>query len=469
MFNRFKNYQMKKITIYLLVLIALTSSCKKVLDVNKDPNNPIDVQESLLLAPVELNVSDQVYAGNASIIVQNFMQTITANQPNPGIWNYQLFNIDLDGDWFNYYVNILNNLKILDTKATADGQANYSAIAKILSAYTLGTATDIWGDIPYSQAFKGNDKLTPVYDKQEDIYKAVQTLLDNGIADIEKNSTTKPAGDDYFYNGDMGKWKRLAYTLKARYYMHLTKAPGYTAATQADLALAALTKGMGSSDDDLKFAYSGAAGSENTISLNFSPVTTYVLNNTYVEGFKSRNDPRLSKIVKPAESTKLYHGRTVGEVTGDLSTYSYPADFYAGANSPNYIFNYEEALFLKAEATFIKSGAAAAQPIYQDAVKLNMAKLSVTTGDANAYVLQRGTLTAGNAVQLIMEEKSVANFFNIENFSDWRRTGYPAITKSNGALSDIPRRLLYPQSEILTNAQPQQSAKLTDRVWWDTL
>jgi hypothetical protein len=82
-------------------------------------------------------------------------------------------------------------------------------------------------------------------------------------------------------------------------------------------------------------------------------------------------------------------------------------------------------------------------------------------------VLQRGTLTAGNAIQRIMEEKSVANFFNIENFSDWRRTGYPAITKSNGALSDIPRRLLYPQSEILTNTQPQQSAKLTDRLWWD--
>ena len=61
----------------------------------------------------------------------------------------------------------------------------------------------------------------------------------------------------------------------------------------------------------------------------------------------------------------------------------------------------------------------------------------------------------------------MANLFNPETFTDWRRTGFPALTKVDGALSEIPRRILYPESEILTNAQPQQSAKLTDRVWWD--
>ncbi|GGH09007.1 SusD/RagB family nutrient-binding outer membrane lipoprotein [Mucilaginibacter phyllosphaerae] len=458
---------MKKIYICFALLLVITGSCKKVLDINNDPNNPNDVQEPLLLAPIELNISDQIYAGNASTIVQNFMQVIAANQPNPGLWNYQLFNIDMDGDWYNFYVNALNNLRILDTKATAKQSYNYAAIAKILSAYTLGTATDIWGDIPYSEALKGSNNLTPTYDKQEDIYKAVQALLDNGIADINKNSITIPGGDDYFYKGDMVKWKKLAYTLKARYYMHLAKAPGYTAAAQADLVLNALNNGMASNDDDLTFKYTGSAGGENTINLTFSPVTTYVLNSTYVNGFKSRNDPRLTKIIKPAASTNLYNGRTIGEVTGDLSTYSYPADFYAGAESPNYIMNFSEALFLKAEALFIKSGAATAQPVYQAAVKSNLAKLAVSDADAATYLSQRGTLTATNAIQLIMEEKSIANFFNIENFTDWRRTGYPAINKVNGALSEIPRRLLYPQSEILTNARPQQSAKLTDRLWWD--
>jgi hypothetical protein len=66
-----------------------------------------------------------------------------------------------------------------------------------------------------------------------------------------------------------------------------------------------------------------------------------------------------------------------------------------------------------------------------------------------------------------MEEKKIADFLSIENFTDWRRTGYPVLQPVLNALSAIPRRLIYPQVEINTNAQPQQSAKLTDRVWWD--
>ena len=66
---------MKRISIYILLMTAaLLSSCKKTLDVNDNPNLPTDVQESLLLAPAELNISDFIYAGNASIIVQYFMQ-----------------------------------------------------------------------------------------------------------------------------------------------------------------------------------------------------------------------------------------------------------------------------------------------------------------------------------------------------------------------------------------------------------
>ena len=66
-----------------------------------------------------------------------------------------------------------------------------------------------------------------------------------------------------------------------------------------------------------------------------------------------------------------------------------------------------------------------------------------------------------------MEEKSVANFLNAENYTDWRRTGFPALTKVKNALSEIPRRVLYPNTEITANPQPQQKAKITDRLWWD--
>lgn len=459
---------MKRFSIYtLLVAAILLGSCKKILDVNDNPNLPTDVQESLLLAPAELNISDFVYAGSASTMVQYWMQSTAPNQTNPGFWNYNVFNRDFDGDWFNMYVSILKNLKLLNDKAEANGNYNYAAVAKTLTAYTLAAATDFWGDIPYSQAFKGADNFKPVYDKQEDVYKSIQSLLDNAISDIGKNSLVKPAGEDYYYGGDMDKWKRLAYTLKARYYLHLTKAPGYNAQTQADLALSAIAMGMESDNDDLKFKYTGAAGAESILYTVFNPVSTNLLNQTYVEGFKTRNDPRLTKLVKPAVSTGLYTGRRIGTPPGSLSEYSYPSDFYTGISAPAYLVNYTEAIFIKAEATLIKSGAAVAQPVYQDGIRKHMIKLGVTSADINAYLILRGTLSTGNALQRIMEEKSITNFFNLENYNDWRRTGFPVITAVDGALSAIPRRLLYPETELRTNPQPQQSAKIVDRIWWD--
>src|SRR5213075_3208188 len=136
---------MKRSFIILILSTAMLGGCKKYLDVNKDPNNPVDVQEALILAPSEVNISDNVLGGNAAINIQYFVQTIAPNQENTGNWSYQLFNNYFDGDWTAFYVSGLNNLRILNDKAEASGKSNYAAIAKILSAYVLGTATDLWG------------------------------------------------------------------------------------------------------------------------------------------------------------------------------------------------------------------------------------------------------------------------------------------------------------------------------------
>lgn len=459
---------MKKF-IWLLLLTLGLGSCKKFIDVNNDPNNPIDVQESLLLSPIEVNISSVVSSlGTVPIYVNHFMQNIALNQPVPNTGTYTVLNAEMDGDWSNLYVTCLNNLRILNNKAEADALPNYSGIAKVLTAYCLGTATDVWGDIPYKSALKGSSEFLPVYDKQEEIYASIQSLLDNAIADINKNSGKVPANDDFFYGGDMSKWKKLAYTLKARYFLHLTKAPGRTAAGQADIVLAALQNGMVSNDDDLKFSYKGAAGQENPYYQLFLPISTVVLSSNLVDTLVARNDPRLSKLVSPAKQTGLYNGRGIGSVNvGSLEEYSLCGSTYADAASTHFIINYSEALFIKAEATLIKSGFAAAQNIYTDAVKSHMKKLGISINGVNDYLTRRGTLTTANALQWIIEEKNIADYLSLENFNDWRRTGFPVLKKVPNAASDIPRRMLYPQVEILSNPQPQQTAKLTDRVWWD--
>jgi hypothetical protein len=467
-------------TVLIVFCIAHLTACKKFTDVNTDPNNPLSVQEALILAPVELNISSvltggagtgTLTSGYSAVLVNHYMQNVALNQPVPNEGTYLLYNTTVNDSWKNIYVACLNNLKMMNEKATANGNYNYSGIAKILTAFCLGIATDYWGDIPYTEAFAGISKLQPAYDSQESIYKAIQQLFDDGIADINKNALIKPGGDDYFYGGDMDQWKRLAYTLKARYYMHLTKAPGYTALAQANLALTALQNGMLGNSDDVIMTYGGGAGAQNPWNVNFLEVSTLVLSSACVDTLVTRNDPRLPKMIAKAKETGLYNGRPIGSVniSGSLYIYSLPGSAYGASNSPVYVFNYSEALFLKAEATLIKSGFAAAQPIYQDAISSHMTKLGISSGDINNYLASRGTLTATNALRLIMEEKKIANFLSIENFNDWRRTGYPLLTKVPNALSnmDIPRRLIYPEVEILSNPQAAQTAKLTDRVWWD--
>lgn len=463
---------MKKSLLFILPLTALLGAgCKKFVDVNKDPNNPINVQEKVLLAPIEFNIAYGVGAGgegDAATYTNHLMQTVAYNQPVPNYGTYYFLNSNMDATWTTIYTTCLQNLKILQQKAVANSNNSYAAIAEVLTAYCLGVATDLWGDVPYSSALTGSGNLTPVYDKQEDVYKTIQSLLDQAITDMGKTPGLKPGSDDYYYAGDMTKWKKLAYTLKARYYMHLTKAPGYTAATQANLALTALQNGLAGNDDDMKFVYPGGSTSQNRWYQNMLPGTTLVASSAIVDTLVKRNDPRLPYMIAPAKNTGLYTGRVIGTPgIGTLNNYSLIGSAYASVNAPQYIVPYTEALFLKAEATLITSGAAAAQPIYQAAITAHMSKLGIGAAAINNYLSARGTLTAANALEMIMQEKKIADFLSIENFNDWRRTGYPVLTPVLNALSAIPRRLLYPQVEINTNVQPQQSAKLTDRVWWD--
>ncbi len=474
----------------LTAVMFAAAGCKKYLDVNKDPNNPTDVPENLLLPPLITDIGVTVAGGSFSVqntsgialINAYWMQQLSLNQPLPQFESYKFTTGDAEYTWGEVYINILQNLKRLRDYAEANGNHSYGVIGKILTAYTLGVTTDMWGDVPYSQAFEGSK---PTYDKQEDIYKTIQTLLDDAIAENKlERGVLKPGADDFLYGGNMAKWEKFAYALKARHYIHLTKAPGHTAAAQADLALAALQNAFtGTSDEATLNIFSEDAGKQNPWFKNTEVGAGGVVLGATLTSFLIANaDPRLPVIANQG-SQNTYLGRvSTSEVVPDVTIYSTLSDFFGGANpdgttagaaAPIALLSYSELEFIKAEATFIKSGAAAAQPIYQQAIKNNMAKLGIDINGASvtSYLAARGTLTGGNAIQRIMEEKSIANLLSVENFNDWRRTGFPAlkvVAKPEAGISTIPRKYQYSQQEVSTNPQPENTnTKITDRVWWD--
>jgi hypothetical protein len=474
---------MKKIFLLIggIALLAGTG-CKKFVDVNTDPNHPVTVQEKILLAPIEFNIAHGIDAGGSvtgtttqdgegdvATYTNHFTQMICYNQVALNYGTYKFVNTDMNLTWGTIYNNALENLKVLTQESQTNGNYNYTAIAEILTAFTLGFTTDLWGDIPYSKALNGSKNFMPAYDSQASIYDSVQALLDRGIADIGKNAGLPVGADDYFYNGKMANWKKLAYSLKARYYMHLTKAPGHDAVTQSNLALTALQNGMTSTADEWKFAYPGGATSQNAWYTIMLPLSTLVASTAIVDTLVKRSDPRLPFLISKAPNTGLYTGRAIGTPTiGTLKDYSSIGAFYAGVASTQFLMPYTEVQFIQAEASLRVTGVAAAQPFYTAAITTHMTKLGVAPTDLTTYLAARGTLAAGNALELIMQEKKIADFLSAENYVDWRRTGFPTLTiVPNAQVSAIPRRLIYPQSEINANPQPQQSAALTDRVWWD--
>ena len=465
-----------------MTVLFSANSCKKYLDVNKDPNNPTEASENLLLPPLITDIATTVAGGSFSNantsgvaeINSYWMQQLSLNQPLPQFENYKFSSADAEYTWGEMYINIMQNLKRLGDAAKAHDNHSYGVISKVLTAYTLGVTTDMWGDVPFSKAFEG---AQPTYDKQEDIYKTLETMLDGAIAENQLTpGNLAPGTDDFLYQGDMTKWEKFAYALKARNYIHLTKAPGHTAAAQATLALTALAQAFtGTGDEAVATFYNNTTNHENPWFKNTElGQGGVVLGKTIVDALIARADPRLPVIANKG-SLNTYLGReNTSDVVPDVTVFSTVADYYAGAAAPLAILPYSELEFIKAEATFIVSGAAAAESIYQQAIKDNMEKLGldITGAAVTDYITARGTLTTANALQRIMEEKSIADFLSVENFNDWRRTGFPNLTivaKPQAGITSIPRKYMYSQQEISTNPQPENTnAKITDRVWWDT-
>lgn len=470
---------------YITILLAVVSitgmGCKKFLDINKDPNNPLSVSEGLILSPAEITISTNIVGGFNGTTTGYWMQQLSLNQPSPNAETYRILPSDVDNTWsFYVYPNTLNNLNNMINQAESAGHNQYAAIGKTLTAYTLAITTDVWGDIPYSQAFQVKTNLKPSYDSQEAIYESIQGLLDSAIYYSNQTpSAVAPGSDDYIYGGDMDKWRKFMYMLKARYYLRLTKAPGHTATAQADLALAALQNAFESNDDNATVSYPGTPGGENPWYENTLPgAGGVVLGESFINSLLATNDPRLP-IIATEKDGGGFAGRPAGiDAVPDPNVFSSLNTFYggylpldpenaAGAAAPLFLATYAEQLFIEAEATFIKSGAAAADPIYRSAIGAHMDMLGVAAGSKAAYINARPALGA-DALKQIIGEKFVADFLSLETYNDWRRTGFPDLTLAQNAYVDyIPLRWPYSTTAILTNPQPQQSATTKDPVWWD--
>lgn len=460
---------MKRIFTLGLASTLFLSSCDKYIEgFDKSPNLPGEVSNANLLL-VSSVATQSNYTGHLARMQACFIQQCSGIAfQYADLEAYVITENDMDNLWNGIYADGAINAQTLIKQAGA-GNPWYAGMAKVLKAMNIALASDMWGNIPLREALKGIEGpayFNPAYDNQEQIYNDLQTLLSEAIVDLRKpasaNLIRPNASDDVFFGGDAGSWVRVAWMLKARLAIHLTKRNGNTAASQASAFVdSADLAGNG----DNMVARWGSKGNELNpwYSFNLTRGGYMKMGKLFVDRLKSTNDPRLPFFA----TTDAAGGYTGTEANSGIDTTSDVGNFVAGANATNTLISFAEMMFVKAEAEFRLGNSAAAATAYNAAVKASVLEV---TGSSNSAFEAANANESGASITLekILTQKNTALFSQIETYNDWRRTGIPAIVPASGAaLSGVPRRLPTPLNERVNNRNATVVSDLLSRVWWD--
>lgn len=490
---------------------TLFQSCDKGFEeMNVNPDASRTVVPEYMFSKAQLDALNNSYFATNALACGGSMQQFATYKDVPGIGDKYYFQ---QGNYpYDYFTtgfpNAVNEIATV-INALDSSKTNEKSIARIWKVYILHRMTDLYGDIPYSDASKGYTtyNFTPKYDSQESIYADLLKELEESAATLDPATTKTTFGKgDFIYNGDVMKWKKLAYSLMLRLGMRLSKRDAALAQTWVQKAIAG---GVITTDDDIAtMKYTdGTTLQRNPIAAAMMGSDYGVANGdanteggkyaqTFISKLKANNDPRLNVIAvvwkdKRADtSTALQQGMPNGllKKPGNFIEYSEP--------NPATILKYEAPIIVMsaAETNLLLAEAAVrgwysgnAATAFNDAIGASMRNWA-KFGAGGVIAAQRiadyqaaHQLAGTNDEQLEMigEEFYVSLFLDEQEIhANWRRTGYPVLTPLNipGNITGgtIPRRLLYPPSEESVNAaslaeavQRQGPNLMTTRVWWD--
>ena len=489
---------MKKILLTFFALSLVLSSCEfgeGFEEMNIDPNKASQLDVSNKFASAILKTSGGRYENwRASLIYQSTM--IQHLSSTAGYWSGdKYFRSDQYANalWDRYYPDVIKEIEDIRAQLTSEGNSGSEmGMLRILRVFAFTRLTDIYGDIPYSEAGQGyiNGILKPKYDAQQDIYMDMLKELEAAVAQLG-SSTTMGAGDIMF-QGNMAKWKAWGNSMMLRLAMRLTKADSATAKAWAEKAVAAGT--MTSNDHIAMVQHTdGPAGiNKNGHGEVWQADGNARMSKTFMDWMS--DDPRLTVLAQRTSDGSTAVADLIGMPNGsdgnsipDNSIYASLNDDLKGVDVPMVFHSYAEVRLLKAEMAFRGwSVPGDAKTHYEAGVKAAMQMLSqlytnaAAISDAEvATYLAAKPYDAARGWEMISEQYWAATLLNeYESFNNWRRTGYPTLTPVNydGNVTGgtIPRRLIYPVSEQNTNgdnygaAVARQGAdNFTTRIWWD--
>jgi len=440
-----------------------------------------------------------------NIIYSSYIIQHMANPGGLGAGDRYEYNAQWSGAWFergygshvNAIEDLLYQLTVTDAGAYPEEMA---AITRILRVFVYHKITDLYGDVPYSQAGRGfsDGIFRPAYDPQSEIYADMLNELSEATA-ILGSGTSEFGSADIMFNGDIGKWKRFGNSLMLRLGMRLVKVDPTAAQSWAQQAI---NGGLMESNDDIAFIQHAAGPqgiNQNGNGQVFQADDSMRLSEVFIAALQ--DDPRMriyaalpdengnssSGSNDPALQLGLPNGLFGADIPADLSIYSEPnRNLITGVDDPYFFMSYAEVEYLQAEANVRWGIGGPAATHYSNGVTAAMRQLdlyniggeSITDAEISNY-LTANPYNPADALNQINTEFWIATFLNdIESFANWRRTGFPVLTATsaptNQSNGEIPRRLRYFEREQLVNLENYQEAvnrqgpdEFFTRMWWD--
>src|SRR6185369_2153510 len=202
--------------------VLFANSCTNLTDnLSTDPVNITDASQvpvPQLISGVEVSLIG-VYEGDVARTTGMWAQYFDGeDRQYAGLSNYVTSGLDYDVEWVTIFNGIFNNTRIIKSKSNAVNNFYATGVAQVMEGMAIGTAADLWGDVPYTEIAKYPKIATPKFESQASVYAAAQVLLDSAIANL--SLTGKVGAEDFFYGGSTAKWKAAAHTVKARLYLH---------------------------------------------------------------------------------------------------------------------------------------------------------------------------------------------------------------------------------------------------------
>ncbi|UOQ97869.1 SusD/RagB family nutrient-binding outer membrane lipoprotein [Hymenobacter sp. 5317J-9] len=477
-----KIYSVLLLTALAGVLPACTDRFEEI---NTNPNAPVDVQPSLLLRKVIFDYGEQMsyeafVAGNLlgqyfTAIDFNLFDRHSLSEPQYG-----------GNPWPFLYSNLRDN-EILLQKARANAAFGvYEGPALILKAYLAAQLTDLYGDVPYSQALQGQTGvITPAYDSQESIYTAPGGILDNldkGIASINNYNGATALDGDLLYSGNRSKWVLFANSLKIKYLMRISGKVNVQAALQKVVADGNYIK---TNADNAAFRFSLTQPNNfRMATARIGDYNLFIMSKTSEELLAGLGDARVATYFRPTAANPgaykgLLNGPDASKLSISLADYSFTGTIFR-ENSDRLSASYmtaAETSFWLAEAAQRGLVSASARTLYEQGITQSFAywgtalPATYLTSTKVAYG-QNGQ----NPIEQILTQKWLHNLNNgYEGWNEYRRTGFPRLKTVSASLNNglIPVRMPYPGTESALNATQYKIAAANTQnnsinvpVWW---